>query len=105
MVDNEVIDRADTARSRRSTDAATDVNAVPLVIVPDKLYRVGGCIPMDGRASWAPRSATGYQPCEYAIQEVFTGGLRNPFDAFDDAAAATVWRYDRGGPPAFLRCP
>ena len=125
----------------------------PLVIVPDKLYRVGGCIPMDGRASWAPKAATGYQPCntyvfagadmliidpgipwveadvlsglrqvlspdarprvfltraqmdccgnltkvssEYAIQEVFTGGLRNPFDAFDDAAAATVgWSPD-----------
>lgn len=31
-------------------------------LVAERLYVVGGQIPMDGRASWAPESATGWQP-------------------------------------------
>lgn len=153
MVNGEVIDEADRARRESPACAVGEIHAEPVVIVPDKLYRLGGSIPMDGRVTWAPQSATGFQPCntyvlagadmliidpgipwveaevlsglrqllppdarprvfltraqldccgnltkvssEYAIQEVFTGGLRNPFDAFDEAAAATVgWSPD-----------
>lgn len=155
MANNDVIDQAGRGRSGPPTNGVVDVDAEPVVIVPDKLYRLGGTVPMEGRVTWAPRSETGYQPCntyvlvgagadmliidpglpwveaevlsglrkvlpqgsrprvfltraqldccgnltkvssEYAIQEVFTGGLRNPFDAFDDAASATVgWSPD-----------
>jgi flavorubredoxin len=31
-------------------------------IVPAKLYAVGGVLPLDGRISWAPPTARGYQP-------------------------------------------
>jgi hypothetical protein len=39
-------------------------------LVPEKLYAVGGMLPLDGRISWAPISTRGYQPINcYAIVE------------------------------------
>jgi flavorubredoxin len=35
---------------------------VKVEISPGKLYGVGGSIPLDGRVSWAPPDATGFQP-------------------------------------------
>jgi hypothetical protein len=32
-----------------------------LELVPDRLFALGGPIPLDGRVTWAPRSARGYQ--------------------------------------------
>src|SRR5919201_4117488 len=127
--------------------SASEITASPdlFEIVEGKLYGVGGKIPLDGRASWAPAGATGYQPCQayllrgdedvlvdpgiaavcgqvmsglsqlledgaplrvfltraqldcvgnigevasrYELVDIFTGGLFNPFDQFDAAAA------------------
>jgi len=34
----------------------------PLPLVPDKLYRLGGVVPIDGRLSWRRAGLTGYEP-------------------------------------------
>jgi hypothetical protein len=34
----------------------------PVELVRDRLYVVGGNVPLDGRASWAPAGASGWQP-------------------------------------------
>jgi flavorubredoxin len=31
-------------------------------LIPDRLYRIGGMLPLDGRISWVPRDLGGYQP-------------------------------------------
>jgi flavorubredoxin len=113
-------------------------------IVSDKLYAVGGMVKLDGRVSWAPSTAVGYQPTNsyvliendtalivdpglashgtlvkkqlrallpngsgvlvfltraeldcvgnlgnvalsYRIKQLFTSGVRNPFDSFEYA--------------------
>jgi hypothetical protein len=130
-----------------SIDQAASTQSSSLVeLVPDRLFVVGGQVPLDGRASWAPAAATGYQPSNafvllgetplivdtgveyveagvlsglrtllapgasvevflsraqldcignlgtiastYEIADVFTGGIPNPFDSFDDAPSA-----------------
>ncbi|HEX4214489.1 MAG TPA: hypothetical protein VIA06_14330 [Candidatus Dormibacteraeota bacterium] len=34
----------------------------PVEVVPDRLYALGGSVPIDGRVSWAPDTARGSQP-------------------------------------------
>jgi flavorubredoxin len=116
-----------------------------LEVVPNQLFAVGAPLPFDGRASWNPDSAVGYQPWNvyllrgesdviidtgvaalrdpimqglgkllareapvrvfltrsqldcignlgalastYKLVDVFTGGVRNPFDQFDAATS------------------
>jgi len=114
-------------------------------LVPGRLYRVGGMVPLDGRVSWMPADVRGYQPsnayvlagagepllvdtglayheelvlrqlacivppdrevkvfltrgemdcvsnlgaisARFGVSELHTGGVTNPFDAFDDVA-------------------
>jgi flavorubredoxin len=40
---------------------ADAASARPRVIFPDKLFALGGAFHIDGRVSWIPRNATGYQ--------------------------------------------
>ena len=35
---------------------------LPIELVPGRLYAIGDVIPLDGRISWVPDSASGYQP-------------------------------------------
>jgi flavorubredoxin len=126
-------------------------------LVPDQLHLVGGPVPLDGRASWAPPEATGFQSSNtYILREddrvlvidpglpylqdevtdgvaqlipegdvtsvfltraqidcvgnlgavaatvpitsLYTGGVANPFDQFDEATG-----MDPGGRAAHLR--
>jgi flavorubredoxin len=39
-----------------------DVRTGPVELVPDRLYRLGAMMPLDGRISWVPRDLRGYQP-------------------------------------------
>jgi flavorubredoxin len=38
------------------------VKTQPIELVPDRLYRLGAMMPLDGRISWVPRDLRGYQP-------------------------------------------
>jgi hypothetical protein len=42
--------------------SVTESYSDAIEMVSGKLYCVGGKVPLDGRASWAPADATGYQP-------------------------------------------
>jgi hypothetical protein len=125
-------------------------------LIEGRLFGLGGMVPLDGRASWAPASARGYQPSNtyllageealvvdpglayvgastiaglralvpagvtprifltrsqfdcignlhavmtaFSVEEVFTGGLDNPFDSFDSATSV-----EDGAPPTERR--
>lgn len=125
-------------------DQTTSIGPPAETLVDERLYVVGGLIPLDGRVSWVPADATGFQPSNafalvegehgllietglayhealllnqlagplsrvrdlkvlltraemdvisnlgaihqrFGVDELVTGGLSNPFDAFDDA--------------------
>jgi flavorubredoxin len=36
--------------------------AAPAELVPGRLYAIGGCVALDGRVSWVPAGARGFQP-------------------------------------------
>ena len=42
----------------------------PVELVPDRLYRLGSMMPLDGRISWVPPDLRGYQPANcYLVME------------------------------------
>lgn len=45
-----------------------DVTTRPTVVVPGKLYSAGGMITLDGRLSWAPANARGWQPAHTYVR-------------------------------------
>lgn len=52
------------------TPAGTTHTQDPVELVPDKLFLLGGDIALDGRISWAPADARGWQPCNcYVLLE------------------------------------
>src|SRR3954447_6772610 len=51
---------------RRSTEPSRVRSSVshdlPITLVASRLYGLGGMAALDGRVSWAPQNARGYQP-------------------------------------------
>jgi len=55
-------------------------------IVPGKLYALGGMVKLDGRVSWAPSNATGYQPINcYVLLEDAAAMIVDPGPALHEA--------------------
>lgn len=52
-------------------------------IVPDRLYLVGGTLPVDGRTSWTPPGVTGEQPTNVYL-------LRSEHDVLVDTGIAAI---------------
>ena len=44
------------------SDLISNQLITPLPLVPGKLYRLGGIVPIDGRLSWRRAGLTGYEP-------------------------------------------
>lgn len=44
------------------TELAPEARGSYVELIPDQLYALGGAIPLDGQASWAPSTAAGFQP-------------------------------------------
>jgi hypothetical protein len=69
-----------------------------LELVPGALYRLGGLVKLDGRISWAPREARGYQPINcYLVVEPGMATLIDTGPAFHEAQVTEQLR--RALPP------
>ncbi len=51
-----------TALARTTNAAAVQQVTHPIALVADKLYLLGSSVPLDGRISWVPPQARGWQP-------------------------------------------